>query len=332
MAAVAGVEVDVAPDRQSAANLWRSAPLVVVADEAEVHPIGSDRRSDVLLVSWDLDDADVWRRAHLLGADHVVMLPDGRSWLVDRLADAAEAAVSGITVVVTGARGGAGVSVVASALAVRSAATGLRTVLIDADADAAGIDLVLGAEDVEGVRWSDLSFLEGRISGENLVEALPRRHDLRFLSCSRDQTSSVSAASLDAVLLSLRRGQDLIIVDLPRHDPELAVTALQHADLLLVVTPAEVRAVASATRFLSRTASHSASVLAVVRTPGGGELSPESVADAMGARLIGVVKDDARSAEALDRGDGPDLGARGPWRSMCDSVLDVVAASLPLAS
>ena len=324
-AAIAGVEVDVVVDAAPNDSVWRSAPLVLVADEPDACTRVGERRTGVLLVSWDLDDADVWRRAYTLGADHVVLLPDGREWLVERLADAAEDAGSGTVVTVVGARGGAGASTVASALALHAAASGLRTVLVDADASGAGIDLVLGAEDVPGVRWPDLALVEGRIPGGALVQALPRTHGLSFLSCTRDQLEGVAPEALDAVVMALRRVGDLVVIDAPRTDVSLLNHVLPATDLLLIVSPAEVRAVAAGQRWVHACGAPRSRVRTIARMPGGGELSAASVAEAVGALLIGEVKDDSRAASAIDRGEGVDLRRKGPWREVCDSVLALAA-------
>jgi secretion/DNA translocation related CpaE-like protein len=199
LAAAGGIEVDVATDRAAAGASWRNAPVVVVVDRGDPPP-QRDRRSDLLLVSSDLDDGDVWRRAHLWGAEHVVMLPDGREWLMERLADAGSAVARGSTVTVVGGCGGAGASTLACALAIHASTSGVPTALVDADASGAGIDLVLGAEDAFGVRWDDLALIEGRVDGRTLLTAMPNLRGLPFLSCSRDQRSAVDPDALLAVV------------------------------------------------------------------------------------------------------------------------------------
>lgn len=330
IAAIAGVDVDVA-DAATNDAAWWSAPLVLVADEPDASLRVGDRRPGVLLISWDLDDADVWRRAYLLGADHVVLLPDGREWLVERLADAAEDSPSGTVVTVVGARGGAGASTLACALALHGAASGIRTTLVDADAAGAGIDLVLGAEDVAGLRWPDLALVEGRIPGDSLVEALPRSHGLSFLSCTRDQAAGVPPETLDAVVFAMRRVVDLVVIDAPRGDAAVQSHVLAATDLLLVLAPAEVRAVAAGHRWVQSTGVPRAAIRTIARLPGGGELSAASVAEAVGAPLLGHVRDDSSAAAAIDRGEGVDVRRKGPWREACDSVLALIAEPLRVA-
>ena len=101
-----------------------AAPLVLVGDDLApaVAAARLPRRPGVVLVGRDLDDAGVWRRAVDIGADHVVLLPDGEAWLIDRFAEVADGGTRGTLVAVVGGRGGAGATVTATALAV----TGLR--------------------------------------------------------------------------------------------------------------------------------------------------------------------------------------------------------------
>ncbi|WP_052433197.1 hypothetical protein [Streptacidiphilus carbonis] len=132
--AAAGAEPQLVCGAPPPRLLWESAPLVVVGDDVADRMAGLSRRPDVLLVGDDLDDVGVWRRAVVIGARQVVFLPDAESWLLDRIADAAEGVgVPALTVAVLGGRGGAGASTLACALAVTAAREGMRAVLIDGD-------------------------------------------------------------------------------------------------------------------------------------------------------------------------------------------------------
>ncbi|MDV6288939.1 hypothetical protein R2F25_17405 [Streptomyces sp. UP1A-1] len=78
------------PGPGTAPGGWEAAPLVLVGDDAARRVRGAARRRGVVLVSRDQDDPGVWQRAVEIGADHVLLLPDGEQWLVDRIADVAE--------------------------------------------------------------------------------------------------------------------------------------------------------------------------------------------------------------------------------------------------
>ncbi|MYQ49595.1 septum formation initiator, partial [Streptomyces sp. SID4985] len=151
---------------------WSEAPLVLVGDDAARRVRGAARRRGVVLVGRDQDDPDVWKRAVEIGADHVLMLPDGEQWLVDRIADVAEGVGRpALTVGVIGGRGGAGASTLACALAVTSAREGVRTLLVDADPLGGGLDVLLGGESAEGLRWPAFAASRGRVGGGALEES-----------------------------------------------------------------------------------------------------------------------------------------------------------------
>ncbi|MEU9409610.1 septum site-determining protein Ssd, partial [Streptomyces sp. NPDC048281] len=134
LCAAAGAKPEVHHGPPERGGGWESAPLVLVGDDAARRVRGATRRRGVVLVGLDQDDPDVWKRAVEIGADHVLMLPDGEQWLVDRIADVVEGVGRpALTVGVIGGRGGAGASTLACALAVTSAREGLRTLLVDAD-------------------------------------------------------------------------------------------------------------------------------------------------------------------------------------------------------
>ena len=72
-------------------------------------------------------------------------------------------------------------------------AAGLRAVLVDGDPLGGGIDLVLGGEDVPGVRWPDLAGARGRVPPADLAAALPEVDALHVLSWDRSDVLDVGA-------------------------------------------------------------------------------------------------------------------------------------------
>ena len=149
LAAGAGVSPDLAADAASARRYWAAASLVVVGAELADAVIRSApaRRGNVCLVTNDLDDASVWRHAVDVGAETVVVLPDGEAALRELLADTVDGgSPAAVTMSVVGGCGGAGASVFACALALAAAGRGLRVLLVDGDPLGGGIDLVFGEE------------------------------------------------------------------------------------------------------------------------------------------------------------------------------------------
>lgn len=329
LAAAADAEPDAYDSAALAAPAWRDAPVVVLgADRAEdVLTSGLPRRPGLLLVGSDRDDPVVWRQAVTLGAEHVLFLPDAEPWLLDRLADAvADPATRGRVVAVVGARGGAGATSFAVALALAAARAGRRTMLVDADPYGGGIDLALGAEDVAGPRWD--SFAESRppVVGEALADALPRCGPVTVLAWPRTGSPVIPAANVESVLATARRAAELVVVDVSRSFDEAARVTLSVADTAFVVCPAEVRACASGRRVAETVGLFVSDVRVVVRGPAPTDLDAAVVAEALGLPLAGWLKEEPGIDVALDEGRPPGRGGRGPLAELCGSL---VAALLP---
>lgn len=186
LAAAGCGEVDVAPDAVAARRLWRTAPLVVVGSDAAA---GCARarlplRQDIVLIAAGAESGgesedESWQVAGALGADHVIVLPAAATWLTERFSTAgSRRAEEAPVVAVIGGRGGAGASVLAAGLAVTSARSDRRAMLVDADPLGGGVDLLLGWEDSTGLRWPALAEARGRVNVAALYSELPRS-DLR---------------------------------------------------------------------------------------------------------------------------------------------------------
>ncbi|NLU75545.1 septum formation initiator [Streptomyces sp. HNM0575] len=345
LCAAAGAEAEVVhgapPDRMSwagwgGAKAWDKAPLVLVGDDCSGaqglggatggEPSGILRRPGVLLVGKDLDDPGVWERGARIGAEGVVMLPDAESWLAGRIADASECVGRpAMTVGVLGGRGGAGASTLACALAVTAAREGHRTMLVDGDALGGGLDVLLGGERTEGLRWPAFAESRGRVAGGALEESLPRLHDLSVLSWDRGDSVLIPADAMKSVLSAARRRGGVVVVDLPRRVDETVAEALAQTDLGLLLVPAELRAVAAAHRVASRTQMVLRDLRAVVRTPGGPGgprgygpgLDEGEVARLLRLPLAGELPWEPGLSEAAERGVPPGVRASGVLARFC---------------
>lgn len=328
LAAAAGVSLVVGAELPDAREL-ASCPLLVVGGDLAAttarqlarRPAPRPDRVPVLLVTRDLDDADVWQHAVALGAEQVVVLPDGQDWLVDRLAATVEPTGAARVLAVVGGCGGAGASVLAAAMAVTAADTGHRVLLADLDPLGPGADLTLGVVDVPGLRWPDLAAARGRLPGGSVREALPRMDDLAVLAFGRGEPVDLAPRAVDAVLAAAVRTHDLVVLDLPRAVDPAAVAALGHAHELLVVVPARLRATAAAAALLSGWGEAARAPRAVVRRSPKDPLSAHTVADALGLPLAMQMRDDPGLDQALRRGEAPGLRARSPLRSAAEQWL-----------
>ena len=325
LAAVTGLTPEVAADAGTAARHWNRVPLVLVgADLASpLAALGLTPRHGVVLVSTDLDDASVWQLAVAVGAQHVALLPDGETWLVDRLADLGEGrGTPGATVAVVGGRGGAGASVLAAALAVTARRRGCRVLLVDGDPLGGGLDLLLGGEHTSGLRWPDLAGTRGRVNAGALYEALPQVDELSVLSWGRADQLAVPPGLMREMLAAGRRGCDLTVVDLPRRADAAGEEALDVATTTLLVVPAEIRATAAAARVAGALTMACADVRLVVRGPAPSGLPAEVIASSLGLPLAGSIAAEPHLAEAIERGEPPARRGRGPLAQFCSQFLD----------
>jgi secretion/DNA translocation related CpaE-like protein len=357
LAAAGCAEAAVAPDPVAARSRYTTAPLVLIGldqapaclrarlpSRARMAVVGHSHRSASVGAAARPDVGDAppeaspetlaWEYASLLGAEHVAMLPAAEPWLVDRFADAVrDPAGGGRVVAVVGGRGGAGASVLAAALAVTGVRTGLRTMLVDADPLGGGLDLVLGWEHVHGLRWPALRATSGRVDASALVEALPGRGELVVLSWDRSEVLAAAAESMATAMDAGRRGRDLVVVDLPRHLDDAAVVALEAADRVLLVVPAELRAAAAAARVAARVGPHCPDISVVVRGPAPSELTAADVARALGFPLAGALRPEPGLARGLEHGDPPASAGRGPLAALCRHILsEVVRTARPAAA
>jgi secretion/DNA translocation related CpaE-like protein len=339
MAAAAGCELVRALDPVQARRHWSDAPLVLL-DAAAARSCadgGLPRRGGVVVTVLGPPPPGVWQQAVAVGAEHVASLPEAESWLVAALAEAAEAtqgaARDGGVLAVVGGRGGAGASVLAAAVAVTAVRAGRRALLVDCDPLGGGLDLVLGAEDLGGLRWPGVGVGGGRVPATALHAALPApqvdgRSGLGVLSCDRS-VHGPSPTAVASVLRSGRRAGETVVCDLPRYPTEAAVAALGDADLTIVVVPADVRSCAAAARVTAVLAEHGGSRAGlVVRGPAPGGIAPEEVATALGLPLIATMRPEPGLARALELGTAPGR-PRGPLAAAATALLEALHDARP---
>jgi secretion/DNA translocation related CpaE-like protein len=332
-AAAAGCELVRAVDPPQARRHWSDAPLVLLDPAAAraCADAGLPRRRGVVVAVCGAPSPPVWEQAVAVGAEHVVSLPEAESWLVAALADAVEGGRGdGAVLAVVGGRGGAGASVLATAVAVTAVRAGEQVLLVDCDPLGGGLDLVLGAEDLDGLRWPGFGAGGGRVPATALHAALPAPAlsgpgGLSVLSCDRS-THGPSPDAVVAVLDSGRRAGETVVCDLPRYPTEAAVAALGAADLTVLVVPADVRSCAAAARVAAVVGEHGGpGVGLVVRGPAPGGIAPEEVATALGLPLIATMRPEPGLVRALERGTAPGR-PRGPLAAAATAVLTALRA------
>ncbi len=285
---------------------WQSSALILLGEDVREAPTAD--QVDRILVVLDGDEpSSAWKRAAHLGVEQLAVLPSAAEWLSQRMIAAVEPpATPGTTVGVVAGCGGAGASVLSCALA-RRAGPQVKAVLVDADPLGGGLDLVLGAEQVPGPRWSDLSASRGQLRPSTLREALPRHEGLAILSWGRGDTLDLDPDVFDDFLAAAGQAFELVIVDLPRHAPPQWTRRCHH---VLLVAPARVRSAVAASQVAKRLSQSHPDVRLVVRETGPGGLDAQLLADSIGLGLAGTIRDDRGLSAAVDRGEGIPGGAR----------------------
>jgi secretion/DNA translocation related CpaE-like protein len=308
----------------SSPKVWAAASAVLLDFDgaARCGAAALPRRGRIFVVSRAEPVPGEWPLAIAAGAQRILVMPQDEAELVAALSEAAEARRDalrhGAVLAVIGARGGAGASVFATALA--HAAT--DPLLVDLDPWGGGLELVVGSEAEQGLRWSDLALQGGRIGWSALKAALPVHRGIAVLSAPR-AGCPVDATALDAVVDAGSRGGATVICDLPRRATPAVETALTSADLVAIVTPADVRSCAAAAAIGQWLAAMNANVGIVVRGPAPGGLTADEVARAVGLPRLAAMRAQPGIASALER-DGLRLGRRSALASAARQVLEVL--------
>jgi secretion/DNA translocation related CpaE-like protein len=333
VAADVDVLVDVAPDPAAARPWYPGAPLVLMGIDCAPACLRARlprRRGVVLVGRLEAEEPPDWPIADELGVDHIATLPAAEPWLARRLTeierDVQDADGPAAVVAVLGGRGGAGATVLAAGLAVTAARRGLRTLLVDADPLGGGVDLALGWERLDGLRWPALTETSGRVDPPDLVELLPRRGELVVLSWDRGDLVPSPAEAMATALDVGSRGHDIVVVDLPRCLDDASALALGAAQRGFLLVPAELRACAAAARVAAMAKQHCPSLSVVVRGPAPGGLTASQVAASVGLPLADEVRAEPGLPRALEQGVAPASDGKGPLAGLCRRLLREVLA------
>lgn len=287
-----GVSLVIARDSAESAQLWSAAVLRLVAVEMVGRIARLGEVSPTVLVGTDANEL-VSASAEL--GYPVILLPDGSKRLADVLAAAmSETESTALTLSLIGASGGLGTSTLAVSLALVAAHYKQRCVAVELAKNGSGLDLLVGQEFGAGVRWSDLLSARGELGP--LDESLLSVERAWLLPLGRENPELPSAPAIRAVLSSLRRSLDLIVVD-AGNEP------LTEADVQVLLVGADVRCVAAARAMAQRTGLTPSAV--VVRTGPGRRLSPSAVSAALGVPALGVLREDSNVARAAELAQPP---------------------------
>lgn len=319
LCAALGVTPVVAGDVTAARRSWKEAPAVMVGADlvAALARAGPARREGVVVIGYDT--TGVWPDAIALGAERVCAVPGEQDTVVDVLANALEGHGEACVVSIMGGCGGAGATTLAASLVLAAAHRGFSPLLVDADPYGGGIDLVLGHEEVTGMRWRDLDRTQGRVSGESLRQVLPSRAGVSSLSWDRADPVDVAAASVRAVLAAAARSYDLVAVDLPRQFDAAAEEVLSRSVLTVLLVPEDIHALSASGRVLARLQRQTGNIVLLTRARRDG-IGAAAVSETLGLPVLGRLRHERRLAANLDSGVGP--GRSRTMRTGCRAILD----------
>jgi len=314
-AAAAGISVQICEASGGVRRAWAGASLVIVGVDqaAAVAGLGLPERGGVHVVGTDAEAVLAWSVP--LSAPGLT-LPSQAGFLASLLDDAHRPSSSlGTVLRLFGATGGLGTSTLALGLAVRAARRGRRVAVVELDATGGGLDVMGGVEGEPGWRWGDLTAARGHV--DDLTDHLPSVLGVSIVAASREVATAPPEA-VAAVLASLRRTHDLVVLDQGRVSPA-------HEDTVLVVG-ADVRAVLAGQAVL---AGGLATTRAVVRTGPGRRLPLDLVAESLGVVVAGVFPHDGRLPLWHEAGDPPGR-ANGKTARALDKLLDRLVPALAL--
>lgn len=321
--AAAGAEAQVATGGPPLRRAHRESPLVLLGVDVLSAPAVRDlpRRNGLVVVAGHELPPEDWARAVEVGAERVAVLPADEAWLVSRAAAAVRPPVEpGRLIVVSGSCGGAGASTVATAVAVAAAP---RVLLVDGDPGGGGLDLVIGGERAEGLRWPELSGLRGRVAGDALLAALPEVAGVHVLAADRRVRADVPGEAVAAVVQAGLADGCTVVLDAARGGSSDPASLPVDPGLALLVVPARVRAATAARLLVEAEGSPWSRAQLVVRPVVGG-LSVAEVEQVVGRPLIARLDHDRSAVPRGERGEPPTVTGRSPLGAVARRVLAAI--------
>ncbi|GEK20097.1 septum site-determining protein Ssd [Cellulomonas xylanilytica] len=208
---------------------------------------------------------------------------------------------------VVAGRGGAGASTLSAAVA-RHLARRTATVLVDLDRASAGIDVLLGLEAADGVRWPDLADAQGEVSGADVLALLPRWGTCAVLSADRARPGAPEPAVVADVLHALTAEAGALVLDLDRAAVVAGESLVGACDAVLVVAPLDLRTVAGILAMRPRLGPPHAPTWLVVRGPAPGGLGSIELSEAVDLPVLTTLPPDRGLVGSLERGGVPGAG------------------------
>ncbi|QVI24725.1 hypothetical protein KHQ06_07955 [Nocardia tengchongensis] len=138
----------------------------------------------------------------------------------------------------------------------------------------------------------------------------------------------LAPVAVRAVLEGGRAAGDLVVADLSSDHGAHTDEVLDTADLVVLVTQARLRSIASAESASAYLKARNPHVRLIVRGPAPGGLAPSDIAGALALPLLSAVPSQPGLTERLERG-GLTVRRRGPLRTAAESALTALFSGHP---
>ncbi|PYI66148.1 hypothetical protein CVV68_15225 [Arthrobacter livingstonensis] len=320
VSAAAAVGLVIAETVEQSGGRWGDVAAILIG--SDVAGGLSGWRGPTVVVGPAEDAGRMWLQASRLGADRVAVLPDSAQWLANYFTRLREPAAGAGVVGIVGGCGGTGASTLAALVAGHAAATGTRVLLVDGDPWGGGLDAVVAADDLPGLRWPDLLHASGAINPEQLAASLPQFAGVSLLSWSAADDGgsgdALAAAAAGEVMRAAREAYGLVVVDVGRSTESLSGIGV-HCDGFVMLVPGRLRAAAASGRVLQ--AMPAAPVGLVARGPLRDGVDPQLVAAAVGVPCVGYFPQLKGLEETLDAGRLQDVAKGRKVRRLAGGIL-----------
>lgn len=310
LAAALEVPLEVVQHPDEVRRAWPDAALRLVSTEVATRWSGVSPGRAFLVGD---SPPDLARCSAGLGLP-VLPLPDHAGHLAAAISSVVGQEQRGAVVAVVGASGGLGVSTLVASLALVAAASGMSAAAVDLAQAGGGLDLLVGAEASQGVRWPDLSHARGELA--DLLEGLPTVEGAGFLAQGREATVAPPSAAVTAAITSLGRSAEMVFVDAGRDAPEV------ECDQAMMLVGADVRSVASA-RMVAQTRSVQPSAI-VVRQGPGRSIPAEVISRSLGLPCLGTLAHNKALPRLAELGMLPVGGPARSYRKQVAALLTAV--------
>ena len=231
-------------------------------------------------------------------------------------------------VIVDSVVAGVGASTLAAILARELNERGLKCVLVDADLQGGGLDVLLGVENEDGSRLGEISAPLGTIDGKALLRELTVWDGVPLLSCDPWKTENPQSWEVQACIHALSQVRSVVVVDMGQWNGLQDLTELRKAIRITVVELTVLglaRAKANLRAHHGSIGEHDAATqerefLVGVQPRGTvrdhGTTAIEEAAEYLDCDITAVIKPDAKLCSELLEG----LGLRKPNRTNAKAI------------